>query len=63
LSVGYFCLFLAQGRQRQQNLRKRPQIVAMIGGALELLDPCLLVAVDSSEAEKNFLSPGKLPMM
>ena len=53
LSASYFWLLLAQGRHRQQNLRKRPQVAAVIGGDLELLDPCFLVAVDSSEAEEK----------
>ena len=55
LSAGYFWFLFAQGRHRQQNLRKRPQVVAVIGGDLELLDACFLVAVDSSEAEKKLL--------
>jgi hypothetical protein len=37
LCAGYFWLLLAQGCQRQQNLRELPQVVAMIGGDRELL--------------------------
>src|SRR5271166_874525 len=55
LCAGYFCVFLTQGRQGQQNLRKRPEIVAALGGDLELLDACFLVAANSREAEKKFL--------
>ncbi len=52
LFAGHFCLFLAQGCQRQQNLRKRPEIMAAFSSDLKLLDAGFLVAVDSSEAEK-----------
>jgi len=38
-----------QGRPRQQNPGKRPQVVAMIGGDLELLDACFLIVLDSSK--------------
>lgn len=38
LGARYFWLVFAQGRQHQQNLRKRPQVVAMIGCDLQLLD-------------------------
>jgi hypothetical protein len=31
LSAGYFRLLFAEGRQRQHNLCKRPQVVAMLG--------------------------------
>ena len=53
LCAGHFCFFLAQGHQRQQNLRKRPQVVPMVGGDLELLDAYFLVAVDSSQADEK----------
>jgi hypothetical protein len=39
LRAGHFCLFLAQDRHRQQDLRKRPQVVAALGGDFKLLDP------------------------
>ena len=55
LSVSYFWLLFAPGRQRQQNLRKRPQVAAIVGGDLDLLDPYFLVAMDSSEAEEESL--------
>jgi hypothetical protein len=60
LCAGHFCLFFAEGRQRQHNFRKGPQVVTMIGGGLDLLDTCILVAVDSSEAENPLFAPGKL---
>jgi hypothetical protein len=53
LGAGELWLLLAQGRQRQQNLRKRPQVMAMIGGDRELLEAYSLVAVDSSEAKEK----------
>jgi hypothetical protein len=38
LCAGLFCLLLAQGCQPEQNLGKWPQVVALIGGDLKLLD-------------------------
>ncbi len=55
LRAGQFWLLLAQGRQRQHNLRKRPEIMAALGGDLELLDPCFLVAADSGKTEEESL--------
>src|ERR1019366_4638187 len=55
LCACHFRLFLAQGRQRQQNFRKRPEIMAVLGGDFELLDPHFLVAVDSSKGKKQLL--------
>ena len=57
LVTGNLWLFLPQGRQRQQNLRKRPEVVAVRGGYLKLLDAQFLVAVDSSEAKKQLRVP------
>jgi hypothetical protein len=37
LCAGHYCVLLTQGRQRQQNFRKRPEIIAARGGDLELL--------------------------
>jgi hypothetical protein len=53
LTASYFWLLLAQSSHRQQDLRKRSQVAAVIGGDLELLDPHLLVTVDSSKAEEK----------
>jgi len=61
LSTRYFCLFLAQSRERQQDLRKRSQVVATVGGDLDLLDACFLVAVDSNEAEEKLLWSWQTP--
>jgi len=63
LCADHFFLLLTQGHQRQQNLRKRPQVMAVIGGDRELLDACFLVAVGSSEAREKLLEPGRLPIM
>jgi hypothetical protein len=46
-------VFSRRGRERQQNLRKRPEVVAMIGGDPELLDARFPVAMDSCEGEEN----------
>jgi hypothetical protein len=56
-----FWVFFAQGRQCQQNLCKWPHVSAMIGGDFDLLDPCFLVAVDSSEGEKKLLWSWQTP--
>jgi transposase InsO family protein len=61
LCARHFWLFLAQRCQRQHNLRKWPQVVAVIGGDLELLDPYFLAAVDSREAEEKLLESGQTP--
>ena len=55
LSPGDFRLFLAQSRQRQHNLSKRPKVVAMSGGDLDLLDSRSFIAADSGEAEEKLL--------
>src|ERR1035437_10356602 len=55
LCSGQVWLFLAQGRQRQHDLREQPEIMAALGGEFELLDAYFLVAVDSSEAEEELL--------
>ena len=46
LSASYLWLLFAQGRHRQQNLRKRPQVAAVIGGDPKLLDSHFLVPAD-----------------
>ena len=56
-----FWVFFAQGRQCQQNLCKWSHVSAMIGGDFDLLDPCFLVAVDSSEGEKKLLWSWQTP--
>src|ERR1700722_13734941 len=61
LDAGHFYLLFPQGRQRQQNLRKRSQIVAMFGGDFKLLDTCFLVTVDASEAEEKLLGSRQTP--
>jgi len=54
LKAGHFRLSFAQGCQRQQDLRKRPQIMPVIGD-LELFDSYFLVAVGSGEAKEKSL--------
>ena len=61
LPAGHFCLFLAQRRQCQQDIRKRPQIVAMVGGDPRLLDPHFSVAVDDSEPQEKLLDSRRTP--
>jgi hypothetical protein len=53
LGAGHFCFFLAQGRQRQHDFGKRPEIMAALGGDLELLDPCFLVAWIPAKPSKS----------
>lgn len=55
LSPGYFWFLFPQGRQSQQYLCKRPQVAAVIGSDLELLDSRVLIAVDSGEADDKLL--------
>src|SRR5581483_33579 len=53
LRVCYIALLLAQARQRQQDLRKRPEIAAVGSGDLDLLYAAVLIAADSCEAEEE----------
>jgi hypothetical protein len=52
----------AQSRQRQQNLSKRPQVVATIGCDLDLLEPAFLLPWIPAKPRESFFGPGKLPM-
>ena len=49
LGVCLIGIFLAQARQ--QDLRRRPEVAAMRGSDLDLLDAAALIAADSCEQE------------
>ncbi len=55
LRLCYIALLLAKARQRQQDLRKRPEVAAVRSADLELLYAAALIAADSCEA-----FPGRL---
>ncbi len=58
-----FWLLLTQSSHGQQNLCKRPQVPAVIGGDLELLNAYIFIAVDSSETQEKLLDSDRLPIM
>src|SRR5579864_3233627 len=61
LYASYFRLFLAQSRQRQQSLRKRPEVVAVVGSNLQLLDSCFLVSMNSGKPEEKLFDARQAP--